>query len=132
MMRERKYKFHRMECQGTIRAGLVLVCRGAGVVLGPRVPQTTGRPQASLRHRYLPDAPAPAGSLRPALDVVVTVCDHAKESCPLFSGNTLRLHWPFEDPALIEGTEEQRKYAFRKTRDRIRGRIMVFLGEGRA
>ncbi|MCU1334523.1 MAG: protein tyrosine phosphatase [Bryobacterales bacterium] len=67
-----------------------------------------------------------------ALDVVVTVCDHANESCPVFPGNTLRLHWPFEDPASVEGTEEQRKDAFRKTRDRIHGRIMVFLGEGRA
>jgi arsenate reductase len=64
------------------------------------------------------------------LDTVVTVCDNAKESCPVFPGRTQRLHWTFEDPAGVEGTEEQRKDAFRKARDRIHGRIMVFLGEG--
>jgi arsenate reductase len=64
------------------------------------------------------------------LDTVITVCDNAKESCPVFPGGTRRLHWPFEDPALVQGTDEQRKDAFRKIRDRIHGRIMVFLGEG--
>jgi arsenate reductase len=66
------------------------------------------------------------------LDTVVTVCDHANESCPVFPGKTQRLHWPFEDPAAVEGTEDERKAAFRKIRDRIHGRIMVFLGEGTA
>jgi arsenate reductase (thioredoxin) len=64
------------------------------------------------------------------LDTVITVCDKAKESCPVFPGRTQRLHWPFEDPASVQGTEDQRKDAFRKVRDRIHGRIMVFLGEG--
>ena len=64
------------------------------------------------------------------LDIVVTVCNHAQESCPVFPGHTQRLHWSFEDPAAVEGTEEQRKDAFRKVRDRIHGRIMVFLGQG--
>ena len=63
-------------------------------------------------------------------DTVITVCDSAKESCPVFPGGTQRFHWPFEDPALVQGTEEERKAAFRKIRDRIHGRIMVFLGEG--
>jgi arsenate reductase (thioredoxin) len=66
------------------------------------------------------------------LDTVITVCDHARESCPVFPGHTLRLHWPFEDPASVQGTETQRRDAFRKIRDRIHGRIMVFLGEGKA
>ena len=66
------------------------------------------------------------------LDIVVTVCDNARESCPVFPGQTQRLHWPFEDPAAVEGTEEQRRDAFRKTRDRIHGRIRVFLGESGA
>ena len=66
------------------------------------------------------------------LDTVITVCDNAKESCPVFPRKTRRLHWPFEDPASVQGTEEDRKDAFRKTRDRIHGRIMVFLGEGNA
>ena len=37
------------------------------------------------------------------LDYVITVCDNAKESCPVFPAKTLRMHWPFEDPAGVEG-----------------------------
>lgn len=65
------------------------------------------------------------------LDIVITVCDNAKESCPVFPAKTLRMHWPFEDPAGVEGTEEERKAAFRKVRDQIHGRILVFLREGK-
>jgi arsenate reductase len=36
---------------------------------------------------------------------VITVCDNAKESCPVFHDHTLRLHWPFEDPAVERGSE---------------------------
>lgn len=61
------------------------------------------------------------------LDLVITVCDNAKESCPVFPGRTERLHWPFEDPAHVEGSEDERKAAFRKVRDQIRQRIQVFL-----
>jgi len=61
------------------------------------------------------------------LDVVITVCDNAKESCPVFPGTTKRLHWPFEDPAAVEGSDEMRRAAFRRIRDQIHGRIMVFM-----
>jgi arsenate reductase len=63
------------------------------------------------------------------LDYVVTVCDNARESCPVFPGTSKRLHWPFDDPAAVSGSEEERKAAFRKVRDQIHDRIMVFLGE---
>ena len=66
---------------------------------------------------------------RQDLDYVITVCDNANELCPVFPGKTQRLHWPFADPAAVEGSEEQRKVAFKKIRDQIHGRIMVFLGE---
>jgi arsenate reductase len=65
------------------------------------------------------------------LDFVITVCDNAKETCPIFPGGVKRLHWPFEDPAAVEGSEEVRKVAFRRIRDQIHGRIMVFLGANR-
>ena len=45
-------------------------------------------------------------------DYILTVCDHAKESCPVFPGNAIRLHQNFEDPADLE--------AFRRVRDEIR------------
>ena len=63
------------------------------------------------------------------LDYVITVCDNAKESCPVFPANTLRMHWPFQDPSAIQGSEEERKAAFRSIRDQIHGRIMAFLGK---
>lgn len=66
------------------------------------------------------------------LDTVVTVCDSAKESCPVFQGTVQRLHWPFSDPAAVEGSDRERLDAFRKVRDQIHGRIMVFLGEGKS
>jgi arsenate reductase len=66
------------------------------------------------------------------LDCIITVCDNAKESCPIFPGTTKRLHWPFEDPALVQGSDDERKAVFREVRDQIHGRIMVFLGEGKA
>jgi arsenate reductase (thioredoxin) len=66
------------------------------------------------------------------LDLVITVCDNAKEACPVFPGRTLRLHWPFEDPAHVQGTEEARLAAFRKVRDQIRQRIRTFLDEDRS
>jgi arsenate reductase len=62
-------------------------------------------------------------------DQVITVCDNAKESCPVFPGKTQRLHWPFEDPATAQGSEDERKAAFRKVRDQLHRRIRVFLGE---
>ncbi|MEQ1886956.1 MAG: arsenate reductase ArsC [Bryobacteraceae bacterium] len=61
------------------------------------------------------------------LDLIITVCDNANESCPVFPGATQRLHWPFEDPAAVEGSEEIRHAAFRKVRDQIRAKIRDFL-----
>jgi arsenate reductase (thioredoxin) len=56
-------------------------------------------------------------------DYVITVCDAANERCPVFPGDTTRLHWSFEDPSRVTGTEDQRAGAFRQVRDQIRGRI---------
>ncbi|MBC7098625.1 arsenate reductase ArsC [Candidatus Bipolaricaulota bacterium] len=52
-------------------------------------------------------------------DYVVTVCDHAKETCPFFPGARKYLHAGFPDPAVFEGTEEERLAAFRRVRDEI-------------
>jgi arsenate reductase len=61
-----------------------------------------------------------------AFDFVITVCDNAKESCPVFPGNTQRLHWSFEDPAAVQGSYEERLKAFRVIRDQIRERLKAF------
>ena len=59
-------------------------------------------------------------------DTVITVCDNANESCPVFPGITQRLHWPFPDPAAVEGAEPERLRAFREVRDRISEQIRDF------
>ena len=55
------------------------------------------------------------------LDYVVTVCDHANESCPFFPGGNERIHRGFEDPASVEGNDAEQLRAFRRARDEIRG-----------
>ena len=60
-------------------------------------------------------------------DYVITVCDNANEQCPVFPGNTRRLHWSFDDPAAAKGDEEQRLAVFRRGRDEIRQRLQLFL-----
>jgi arsenate reductase len=60
-------------------------------------------------------------------DDVITVCNHANESCPIFPGATSRLHWSFDDPSAVTGSEEQRLAAFRRVRDEIRARIETWL-----
>ncbi len=60
-------------------------------------------------------------------DLVVTVCDNAKESCPVFSGAKETLHWPFEDPADAVGTDDEKMTVFRRVRDEIRHKIQTFL-----
>ena len=60
-------------------------------------------------------------------DYVLTVCDNAKESCPVFFGTTTRLHHNFNDPAVVEGPQEKRIAAFRTVRDEIRSYLRGFL-----
>lgn len=58
--------------------------------------------------------------LNDSFDYVVTVCDGAKESCPIFTGKVKhRLHIGFEDPALATGTDEEIIAVFRNIRDQI-------------
>jgi len=57
---------------------------------------------------------------RQQLDYVITVCDNARESCPVFFGKAQQLHHDFEDPAAVTGSEEQRLAVFRRVRDELR------------
>ena len=59
-------------------------------------------------------------------DYVITVCDNAKESCPIFPGHGNRIHMAFEDPAALEGSEQDRLALFRRVRDEIRAYLKAF------
>lgn len=64
-------------------------------------------------------------------DLVVTVCDSARESCPVFPGAKETLHWPFEDPAHAAGTDDEKTKVFRNVRDQIRQKIAGYLQKTR-
>jgi arsenate reductase len=60
-------------------------------------------------------------------DYVITLCDQANESCPVFFGGTKKLHMGFPNPAEATGSEEEKLAAFRKVRDQMRKEIIGFL-----
>jgi arsenate reductase len=62
-----------------------------------------------------------------AFDFVITVCDNARESCPIFPATTLRIHWSLDDPAAVQGSEEERLAAFRSIRDELRDHLQRFI-----
>jgi arsenate reductase len=66
---------------------------------------------------------------QPPMDLVVTVCDDAAETCPFFPHARHQAHWGFPDPSAVIGSEEERLAAFREVRDAIEVRIDVFLAE---
>ena len=63
-------------------------------------------------------------------DYVITVCDNAKEQCPVFPGKTQRIHWSFEDPALAQGETDARLQVFRKVREQIKNQLTEFAEVG--
>jgi arsenate reductase len=88
----------------------VLVMQELGIDLSDHYPQ--------LVDEYLDEA----------FDYVITVCDHAKETCPVFSGQVKQhLHIGFDDPAEATGTETEILEEFRRIRNEIRERMKAFL-----
>lgn len=64
-----------------------------------------------------------------SFDRVVTVCDEAKESCPIFPGARSTAHWSIDDPAAVAGGDDERLAAFRRARDELRGRVVALVDE---
>ena len=64
---------------------------------------------------------------------LITVCAHAEANCPTtFPGVSQRLHWPIDDPAAFEGSEEETLAKFREVRDEVEQRILAWLKENPA
>jgi|SRR6516162_6297957 arsenate reductase len=73
---------------------------------------------------------AVADFLQQSFDYVVTVCDETSaERCPVFPGQTKRLHWGFPDPSSFQGTHEENLAGTRKVRDTIRAKIEAWCAE---
>jgi arsenate reductase len=64
-------------------------------------------------------------------DYIVTVCDNARDTCPVFPGRAERLHWSLEDPAAVNGDEHARLAAFRRIRDQLSQKVDSFFRERR-
>ena len=63
-------------------------------------------------------------------EYLIVVCSNADERCPtIFPGVTTRLYWPFDDPAAVEGSPEEKLAKFRQVRDQIEARILNWLEE---
>lgn len=60
---------------------------------------------------------------------MITVCDHARETCPWFPGNAERIHHSFEDPSNAVGTDDEKLSAYRNTRDEIKDYVQQFIAE---
>ncbi len=56
-------------------------------------------------------------------DYIITVCDNAKENCPVFPGNAERIHWSFDDPAAATDDDAEQIAVFRRVRDEIREKL---------
>jgi len=62
-----------------------------------------------------------------AFDFVITVCDQARESCPVFPGANQQLHWSLQDPSQAAGDTESRLEIFRRVRDQISAHVQQFI-----
>ena len=60
-------------------------------------------------------------------DYVITVCDNAREHCPIFPGRVERIHWSIDDPAFAGNTDEERLAAFRRARDELGQKLEGFV-----
>jgi protein-tyrosine-phosphatase len=84
-----------------------------------------GLPTAQLRSKSWSDFTAPGS---PEMDFVFTVCDQAaSEPCPVWPGRPMTAHWGVADPAAVDGTERERREAFRRAFRELENRIKIFV-----
>ena len=92
----------------------------AAALAGP----IAGLDAAGLRAKHISEFEKPGA---PVMDFVFTVCDNAAgEVCPFWPGQPVTAHWGLEDPAAVEGSDEDKREAFRKTAMMLNRRIELF------
>ena len=64
-------------------------------------------------------------------DYVITLCDDAAEQCPVFPGDPRRIHWGFEDPAAVEGSDIEKRAAFQAVLNGLQNRLSTFIPSAR-
>lgn len=85
----------------------------------------TAYPLENLRSKSWDEFAAPGA---PHMDFIITVCDNAAgEQCPYWPGHPTSAHWGFEDPAAVEGSDEQKRAAFEKVFKQIMARMNSFV-----
>ena len=83
--------------------------------------EEAGLPTAGLRSKSV------AEFMGQPFDYVITVCDSARQACPVFPGEGERQHWGYDDPSAAEGSDEERLRAFRRVFTALSQRIDLFL-----
>lgn len=87
--------------------------------------QKTGYPVDNLRSKSWDEFAVPGA---PHMHFIITVCDNAAgEVCPIWPGHPTTAHWGFEDPAAVEGTDEEKRAAFEKIYRQIMARMNTFI-----
>lgn len=66
-----------------------------------------------------------------SFDWLITVCDQARETCPVVPGVAQKAHWSVDDPSSVDGDEEARLDAFRVAREHLRDLVRTFIAEAR-
>ena len=88
--------------------------------LSVRVMHESGIDISSQTSKSINDFLPPQGT---PPDLIISVCGNAERECPLFPGRVERWHWPFNDPAHVIGTEDEKLAEFRRVRDEIKTKL---------
>lgn len=87
--------------------------------------EAIGYPSANLRSKSWDEFALPGA---PRMDFIITVCDNAAgEACPVWPGHPATAHWGFEDPAAVEGSDDQKRDAFEQVFQQIQARMQKFV-----
>jgi ArsR family transcriptional regulator, arsenate/arsenite/antimonite-responsive transcriptional repressor / arsenate reductase (thioredoxin) len=100
----------------------------AGSAPGPEIHPMAVNALAKLGISVIGQRPKPLQRfLDEEFDYVITVCDRSAERCPVFPGDPERIHWSFDDPAAVTGSDEERQRAFNTTASQMVSRIRIWL-----